>query len=109
MDNFSAASGETNTGPSDEWMVKLNTVQDQISRQFDEGGFQVLIIVPEGYGRALESMQNQIRMKSEGSDAETVSANPVPTILVIRNSADDKSAMAFSSVRDALHSWEAAG
>lgn len=107
-ENSEAAFDETSSGEPEEWIAQLNAVQDQISRQFDEAGFQVLIIVPEGYGKALESMQNRIRMKSIGSDTDAASSDAVPTVLVIRNSADDKSAMAFSQVQRALRSWETA-
>jgi hypothetical protein len=44
-------------------------LQDLISERFGESGFQVLVIVPKGYGEAMRSMQDQIKARSEGSEA----------------------------------------
>jgi len=79
--------------------------QQEISRQFGISGFQVLIIVPKGYGQAMETMQREIRTGTAAHSVEKI-ATQVPQILVIRNSADDKSMVAFGRVQQALQSWE---
>jgi sodium transport system permease protein len=94
--------------PPEEARSKINALRKQVSLMFDQTGFQVLVIVPRGYSQALETLQNSIRAGSGGSPAEGSLLNPVPAVLVIRNSADDKSAMAFSRVQQALQSWEVA-
>ena len=83
----------------------IAATQEEISRQFGVSGFQVLIIVPKGYGTAMETMQGEIREGSADPAAENI-ATLVPQILVIRNSADDKSMVAFGRVQHALRSWE---
>ena len=85
-------------------VAELATAQDQISQQFGDSGFQVLIIIPKGYGQAMEAMQNEIRTSPDA--AAGMVATRVPPILVVRNSADDKSMVAFGRVQKALNSWE---
>ena len=83
----------------------IAATQLEISRQFGASGFQVLIIVPKGYGQAMETMQVGIRKGSAAHSSEEI-ATLVPQLLVIRNSADDKSMVAFGRVQHALQSWE---
>ena len=84
--------------------AELVATQNQISEQFGDSGFQVLIIVPKGYGQAMEAMQNEIRTSPDAATGKI--ATRVPPILVVRNSADDKSMVAFGRVQKALNSWE---
>lgn len=81
-------------------------LQDLISERFGNSGFQILVVVPKGYGDAMQSMNNQIKARSEGSEADATPLVHVPPILIIRNSADDKSSVAFARVHDALTNWE---
>lgn len=83
----------------------IAATQLEISRQFGASCFQVLIIVPKGYGQAMETMQLEIRKGSAAHSSEEI-ATLVPQLLVIRNSADDKSMVAFGRVQHALQSWE---
>ncbi len=83
----------------------IAATQLEISRQFGASGFQVLIFVPKGYGQAMETMQLEIRKGSAAHLSEEI-ATLVPQLLVIRNSADDKSMVAFGRVQHALQSWE---
>lgn len=87
--------------------AKLTAAQDDISQQFGTSGFQVLVIIPKGYRAAMEAMQREIQASSSTADvdAKTV-ATRVPPVLVVRNSADDKSMVAFGRVQKALYSWE---
>lgn len=102
------ASDRALAAPPKEFLSKLKSLKDQISLLFDQTGFQVLVIIPKGYGHALETLQNSIRTGSGGPTEDGSLLNPVPAVLVIRNSADDKSAMAFFRVQQALQSWETA-
>lgn len=77
----------------------LNVIQDQLSTSFSESGLQVLVLVPDGYAESITSLQQQ------AVAAENASLN-LPTLKVVRNSADDKSVVAFSRVQNALINWE---
>lgn len=89
---------------ADQADLKINTAEEEINQQFGLSGFQVLIIVPKGYGASLEAMQNEIRT-APATKRDSV-ATQVPQVLVIRNSADDKSMVAFGRVQKALYAWE---
>jgi sodium transport system permease protein len=88
--------------------AKLSAAQDEISQQFGTSGFQVLVIIPKGYRAAMEAMQREIQTASSATTDASVKtvATRVPPVLVVRNSADDKSMVAFGRVQKALQSWE---
>ena len=81
-------------------------LQELISELFGNSGFQVLVVVPEGYGAAMQLMNDQIKARSEGSETDATPLAHVPPLLIIRNSADDKSSVAFARVQRALANWE---
>ncbi len=83
-----------------------SNLQDEISERFGESGFQVLIVVPKGYGEAIKSMQEQIKARAEGAESGDTPIATVPSITIVRNSADDKSNVAFARIQKALASWE---
>ncbi|MBC7966129.1 MAG: ABC transporter permease, partial [Fuerstia sp.] len=85
---------------------KRSALQDLISERFGESGFQVLVVVPNGYGAAMKSMQDQIKARSEGTETGNSQIVSVPPIVIVRNSADDKSSVAFARVQKALGNWE---
>lgn len=86
--------------------VSISGLQNEISQLFGTSGFQVLVIVPEGYAQSLERMQAAIRDESHGQHTSEELRSSMPPVLVIRNSADDKSAVAFSRVQQTLRAWE---
>ncbi len=85
---------------------KRTALQDLVSERFGESGFQVLVIVPQGYGDAMKSMQGQIKARSEGAETGDTQIVSVPALTIVRNSADDKSSVAFVRVQKAFARWE---
>ncbi len=85
---------------------KRTALQDLISERFGESGFQVLVVVPKGYGDAMKYMQDQIKARSEGTETGTTQIVSVPPMVIVRNSADEKSSVAFARVQKALANWE---
>jgi sodium transport system permease protein len=75
-------------------------LQDRISATFSRSGIQVLVIVPDGYSRSIRDLQETLAGDRTG---DPVSVAP---LLVVRNSADDKSSAAFGRIRNALRKWE---
>lgn len=80
--------------------ANLVKAQDRLSRQFSESGVQVLVIVPDGYAESIAEL------KTDTARTEWDNGSELPVLHVLKNSADDKSAVAFSRVRDALQNWE---
>ena len=78
--------------------AKLSEIQDRLSIPFGDSGIQVLVLVPEGYADSVMALQQEAIV-----DNGQLS---LPALQVIRNSADDKSAVAFSRVQGALRQWE---
>jgi sodium transport system permease protein len=80
-------------------------LQQELNEEFAASGIQVLMIVPTGYGKAFQEMRTSLAERS----AELHPGDPifdVPELVVVRNSADDKSASAFGRVQRALRTWE---
>lgn len=74
-------------------------IQDRLGEPFADSGIQVLVLVPDGYAESVRALQED----TIASDGQT----EIPNLQIIRNSADDKSAVAFARVRSALQNWEA--
>lgn len=76
-------------------------VQSDLSSLFSQSGIDVLVMVPDGYADLVNRVREEIQTRSPGTPGtESVG------LVVVRNSADDKSVVAFSMVRAALRSWE---
>lgn len=80
----------------------LAQAQDRLSGYFGESGIQVLVVVPDGFADSIT------QLKSEASVTDAASSEKLPPLQIIRNSADDKSVVAFSRVENALSRWESA-
>ncbi len=78
----------------------LTEIQDRLSNAFADSELQVLVIVPEGYAASIAALQNDANIDVDHTDEQP------PSLLVVRNSADDKSVVAFSRVQGALNRWE---
>lgn len=78
-------------------------LESDLSSQFNEAGIEVLVLVPDGYADSVAVVQRSLR----DVEVNTDSVDAPPGLKVIRNSADDKSVVAFSMVQSALRSWEA--
>ena len=85
---------------------KCAALEDLVNERFGESGFQVLVVVPQGYGDAMKSMQDRIKARSQGAETGDMQIVSVPPLIVVCNSADDKSSVAFARVQKALANWE---
>lgn len=72
-----------------------------LSALFSRSGIDVLILVPDGY----DAQVNSVRQASR-SGVDVPSGEDASGLVVVRNSADDKSVVAFSMVQSALRAWE---
>ncbi len=73
-----------------------------LSSQFSRLGIEVLVLVPDGYADLVASVRQQVQDGADGAESEIESSR----LIVVRNSADDKSVVAFSIVQSALRTWE---
>jgi hypothetical protein len=51
-------------------------------------------------------MQDQVKSRSAGTDSDALPVQSVPAIVIVRNSADDKSNFAFARIQKAFANWE---
>lgn len=66
-------------------------------------GVQVILIIPEGFGEHLESMNRQLASR-DFENVEQLPEDKKPVIL--QNSADEKSLVAYKRVNEAIRNWE---
>ena len=78
-----------------------NSISEQLTELFSTSGMQVLLIIPDDFGKHVLQVNQQLaeRQPTELLDYE----RPI----VVHNNADEKSLVAFSRVREALNAWEA--
>lgn len=74
----------------------------KLSRLMAEAGIQVLIVVPEGFARNLETVNRRLAERDTGDLPE------YPGLIVLRNSADEKSRIAYDRTKEVLIKWERA-
>ncbi|MFQ5733478.1 MAG: ABC transporter permease subunit/CPBP intramembrane protease [Planctomycetaceae bacterium] len=75
--------------PDDPELIEINR---KLSRRMADAGIQVLVVVPEGFAK---------RLASRGTGKAPADAG----IVVLRNSADEKSLIAYRRTREAVDHW----
>jgi len=88
----------------DENSPRKRALNRQLSRMMAEARVQVVILVPEGFAKKLETVNRRL---SAGS-AERPTLPEYDGLIVLRNSADEKSLIAYRRTKEALHNWEKA-
>ncbi|MDA0833567.1 MAG: ABC transporter permease subunit [Planctomycetota bacterium] len=81
---------------------KIFQARQEFSLLFAESQIQVLILIPEGF-------KQQIHMINQGLADGTLQIEDAPQPLrpiILQNSADEKSSIAFHRVQDAILTWE---
>jgi len=99
-------SGETPEQPDNyESLVdEYQKLKKTIGEQFTNSKLQVLMIVPEGFGENLKTV-NDLLVNRDG-DNEKLMTLPLLRPILVRNRADEKSDVAYRRVREALDKWE---
>lgn len=75
-----------------------------IGEQFANSKLQVLMIVPDGFGENLRTV-NELLANRSGNNDELMTL-PLLRPILVRNRADEKSDVAYRRVREALDKWE---
>jgi sodium transport system permease protein len=86
--------------------AEFKRINDRLSRLMADAGVQVLVVVPEGFGKRLENVNRKL---AEGvAKAKARDMLESPRLVVLRNSADEKSRIAYRGTIEALAGWEQA-
>lgn len=80
----------------------IHDVNGQLTKLLDSGGIQVLIMIPADFARNLARRQAELSERQSNPAPEFDYARPV----IVHNSADEKSAIAFRRVQGVLSAWE---
>lgn len=78
---------------------RIEELKSQAAELFADSGIEVLIIVPEGFAANINEMNRAISGRLSGVEDYT---RPV----IVRNSASDKSRLAFTRSMEAIKEWE---
>jgi sodium transport system permease protein len=99
-------SGETPEQPDNYKALvdKYLELKKSIGEQFANSKLQVLMIVPEGFGENLKTV-NDLLVNRDG-DNDKLMTLPLLRPILVRNRADEKSDVAYRRVREALDKWE---
>lgn len=86
-----------------EQLTALNSeagpLRERVADLFAESTMDVLIVVPEGFAQHVAEFDEAIRQRENG-------AEDYPRPIVVRNSANDKSMIAYKRVKEAITRWE---
>jgi sodium transport system permease protein len=83
-------------------VARSDELRLEISNWFEKSPVQVLVIVPEGLKQQVEEINRTLAAGDRTNAPRELPAHP----MLLENSADEKSAIAFRRVRDVFSSWE---
>ena len=80
----------------------LERLNQQLTSQFDQSPFQLLIIIPPEFAQQVRQRGALLAQRVTAATPPLESSRP----LMILNSAEEKSVIAYHRVRDVLRAWE---
>lgn len=79
---------------------RMTPLKTALSKAMSAAGIQVLILVPDGLRERIDEINTSRPAEDPGRIAEA------PRLRIVRNSADEKSLIAYRRVREAVENWE---
>ena len=89
----------SSAGEADERLASLNA---KLMKQFEQSGIQVLVIIPPDFDQEVDRRQADLTQRRPGSEVTENITRP----LIVQNSADEKSAIAYRRVNEVVRAWE---
>ncbi|WP_437203636.1 ABC transporter permease subunit/CPBP intramembrane protease [Planctomicrobium sp. SH664] len=84
-------------------LAEEKQLRQQVESWFSKAPAQVLIVFPRNFGEQYRKVSDELRLKQEGSGTLDI-----PRPVILHNSADEKSEIAYQRVRKALRKWDEA-
>ena len=84
---------------------QIRSLKDELAERFSSSKIQVLIVAPSGLKQEVERINRILAARGNDAKPDAGEADKV-RLLVVQNSADEKSAFAYQRVRLALTAWE---
>ncbi|MDA1162468.1 MAG: ABC transporter permease subunit [Planctomycetota bacterium] len=91
-------------GNYQELIAEFEALERTIGEQFSLSKLQVLMIVPDGFGQNLRTINRLLANRD--TDNEELRNLPLLRPILVRNRADEKSDVAYRRVREAIEKWE---
>ena len=82
--------------------TSLASFSGQLTKQFELSGIQILVIIPPDFGRDVARRHAELVERRPSSEIAEEIARP----LIVQNSADEKSAIAYRRVIEVIRAWE---
>ena len=80
----------------------LQSLNRKLASQFERSQIQVLILIPAEFAHSLKKREQEL--VNRGSEVKSITVPPRP--MIVLNSADEKSTIAFRRVKEVLQAWE---
>ena len=97
-----AVASENISGSTSEVATRLASSNAKLLTQFEQSGIQVLVIIPPDFSRDVARRQADLALRRPDSEVIDTFNRP----LIVQNSADEKSAIAYHRVNEIIQAWE---
>ncbi len=100
-----AARNDHNVADEEQLGEQIQSLKEELAEQFSASKIQVLIVAPPGLKQEVERINRALAARGKEAQPDAGDVNKV-RLLVVQNSADEKSAFAYQRVRLVLIAWE---
>jgi sodium transport system permease protein len=100
-----AAQKDHNTVEAERLGEQIRSLKEELAERFSASKIQVLIIAPRGLNEEVTRINRALADRGKAAAPGAAELNKV-RLLVVQNSADEKSAFAYQRVRLVLTAWE---
>lgn len=84
--------------------AELNELKKQIGEKFTTEKLQAILIIPDGFGETLGTVDELLSQSAV--DSEALKEQPLLRPIIVRNRASQKSDLAYRRIVEALNKWE---
>jgi sodium transport system permease protein len=100
-----AARNDRDSAAEEQLSGQIQSLKEDLAEKFSASKIQVLILAPRGLKEEVERTNRELAARGPNV-SPTAGRDKAPRLLVVQNSADEKSAFAYQRVRFVLTAWE---
>ncbi len=97
--------GGSSSADEQKLVRQVQSLKEELAERFSASKIKVLIVAPQGLKEELERTNKALAERAQGAPLDPSVLKKV-RLLVVQNSADEKSAFAYQRVRLVLSAWE---
>jgi len=87
---------------ADRYALQGRAVKERIGELFSQSNIQVLIVLPDDFAERISRINRELAERKTVPESDEPARRPI----IIQNSADEKSMIAYRRVKGAIESWE---